>query len=75
MSIVDRNDITHYFDEEVTYRVLPEYKNSYIFYNSDFLMCNYDLEGTEERALLSKLLTMIKESCVLQSDRRILYYK
>ena len=65
-----RDNLTHFFDENVEYKLPTVNSDYFIFYESDLDVDSYDVEefSEQELTLFEELLEMIKENCELKTD-------
>ena len=58
------DEVSHEFDDQVKYKILPQFSNCYVFYWKDLRAHSYE---TEHPKVMKKLLNTIRRYCIYSS--------
>ena len=66
------DDISHEFDEQVSYKFLPQFPNAYVFTRKELRSSSYE---TEYPDILEKLCALIRESSIWSDEDNVYIIK
>ena len=66
------DDISHEFDEQVSYKFLPQFPNAYVFTRKELRSGSYE---TEYPDILEKLCALIRESSIWSDEDNVYIIK
>jgi len=66
------DEVTHEWDEQVHYKLLPQFRDSYVFYPSDLRIHGYD---TCDKEVMGELCQAIKEIAIWNEEDGVFIVK
>lgn len=59
------DDVSHEWDEQVSYKILPRFRNCYVFYPNDLRVHKYETQCHE---VMKELLQAIQNLCLFDEE-------
>ena len=67
------DEVSHELDEQLEYKILPQFPNCWVFYPSEFIASKYETEY--DREIISELLKAIKDECIRSTEDNVYIIK